>query len=75
MTLIVYENIYALTSIIDWGGEWFLKILSVIKTPHTSYIKSCNKMICDVLCVRMRTIFKEFSLKLQIFCKLFKSDT
>ena len=47
MTLIVYENIYALTSVIDWGGEWFLKILCIIKTPHTSYIKPCNKMICD----------------------------
>ena len=47
MTLIVYENIYALTSVIDWGGEWFLKILCIIKTPHTSYIKPCNKKICD----------------------------
>ena len=37
MTLIVYENIYALTSVIDWGGEWFLKILCINKTPHTLY--------------------------------------
>ena len=74
MTLIVYENIYALTSVIDWGGEWFLKILCIIKTPHTLYKNLAIIQFVMVMC-QNENIFKEFSLKLQIFCKLIKSDT
>ena len=39
--------ISVLTSVIDWGGEWFLKILCIIKySPH--FVQNIsNKTICD----------------------------
>ena len=35
------------TSVIVWGGEWFLKILCIIKNSPHFVQKPCNKIICD----------------------------